>query len=101
MGSPVLVLMWLWQCLGHKVIAKHMCDHDVTRTCTRSHGYGFLPGQNICTRTRTLGKTRRLPAGLPIPVQYTNCETNKHQKAGIQDCGGQEGLASNMANATI
>ena len=72
-NKRVLVLMWSWQCLGHKVIAKHMCDHDVTCTRTRSHGYGFLPGQNICTRTPTLGKTRRLPGGLPIPMQYTSC----------------------------
>jgi hypothetical protein len=36
-----------------------------------SHGYGYLMGQNSCTRTRTHGCTHAKPALIPIPVQYT------------------------------
>jgi hypothetical protein len=30
--------------------------------------YGYLPGQEIHTRTQTCGKTRPKPAGIPVPV---------------------------------
>ena len=36
------------------------------------HGYGFFAGLNSHTRTRTHGKTRAKPAGIPVPVTFTN-----------------------------
>jgi len=56
-----------------------LCDCDMTCTHTQSHGYGFSPGQNICTHTCTLGKTCPLPTGLPLPVQYTICSFIRHR----------------------
>jgi hypothetical protein len=36
-----------------------------------AYGYGYFTGPNCCTPTRTRGKTRAKPAGIPVPVKDT------------------------------
>ena len=54
---------------------------------TRHHGYGFLVGKNIHTRTRTRDKTRIKPVGIHVPVICTihvQTSTNRYF-AGIRE----------------
>jgi len=44
----------------------------IEKTRDPAHRYGFGLGLNLATRTRTRCLTRAKPAGLPIPVLFTN-----------------------------
>ena len=37
-----------------------------------TYGYGYFTGPNCCTPTRTRGKTRAKPVGIPVPVKDTS-----------------------------
>jgi hypothetical protein len=46
---------------------------NTNKVAGTSHGYGFSTGRNYHTRTHTCEKTRPKPAGIPLPLLFTNC----------------------------